>query len=408
MVIFLCIFLFIQSVFLNGQDLMQYEVDFYELEQKQLYAKSAALMDGDSGRVLYGKEENTLLANASTTKILTCIVALENSNLEDTVTVSKNAQNQPKVRMGIKENEIYTMQDLLYALMLESYNDCAVAIAEYIAGSVEAFAKMLNEKAKEIGCSDTYFITPNGLDAEDEIGKHHTTAKDLCLLMKYCAWDSACSETFLKITQTKNVSVSNQEGKTFSLVNRNAFLDMYDGVICGKTGFTADAGYCYVCAYEQDGKKFCVSLLACGWPNNKTYKWSDAKKILDYGVDNFYYVEIKSPSEFSKRIVRYGRLENLSIENWRDEYVLGKNSYTTDAETLRYLVCKKDRVERVIDLCDSLEAPLKSNDKVGTIEYRINGETVKKYSIFIRFHVTKFCFGDLLDTLFYAYLLGGE
>ena len=135
--------------------------------------------------------------------------------------------------------------------MLKSHNDTAVAIAEHCGGSVEGFARMLNRKAKQIGCKNTYFITPNGLDAEDENGKHHTTAKDLALIMRY----AVKNETFLHIAQTRDYTFSEITGKrTFSLHNANAFLDMRDGVLAGKTGYTSQAGYCYVCAWGKRGQ----------------------------------------------------------------------------------------------------------------------------------------------------------
>ena len=155
-----------------------------------MYSGSYALMDGDTGRVLVGKQQTNPMANASTTKILTCIVTLENCDLDEVVSVSANAAAQPKVHYGMKEGEQYPLRELLYGLMLESFNDCAVAIAEHVAGSEAGFAEMLNAKAKEIGCKDTYFITPNGLDAENESGFHHTTAEDLCRIMAYCTWES--------------------------------------------------------------------------------------------------------------------------------------------------------------------------------------------------------------------------
>ena len=190
--------------------------------------------------------------------------------------------------------------------MLESHNDSAVAIAEHLAGSVEGFARMMNEKAKDLGCNDTYFITPNGLDATktitykdgtSEVKTHSTTARDLARIMSYCIMESPQKETFLKITRTASHSFQNvklkEDGsvtngsKSYSCNNHNAFLSMMDGALSGKTGFTGNAGYCYVGALERDGRTFVVSLLACGWPNNKTYKWSDTKKLMGYGIDNY-------------------------------------------------------------------------------------------------------------------------
>ena len=152
------------------------EAEESEIKPSDLYAQSAVLMDADSGRILFAKSGQKERPMPSTTKIMTCILTLENGNLSDTVAVSKNAAGQPEVKLGMKEGESYVLKDLLYSLMLESHNDSAVAIAEHIGGSVEGFAGLMNEKAEELGCFHTYFITPNGLDARDQQGIHHTTA----------------------------------------------------------------------------------------------------------------------------------------------------------------------------------------------------------------------------------------
>ena len=158
-------------------------------------------MDADNGRVLFEKNGSEKKPMASTTKIMTCILALEEGNLTDVVNVSENAARQPKVHLGMQMDEKFYLRDLLYSLMLESHNDSAVAIAEHIGGSVQAFADKMNAKAKEIGCRDTYFITPNGLDASDDKGEHSTTAEDLARIMSYCILKSPKKESFLSITQ---------------------------------------------------------------------------------------------------------------------------------------------------------------------------------------------------------------
>ena len=136
-----------------------------EKEELQLYAKAAVLMDADSGRVLYGKNEKEILPMASTTKIMTCILALEYGDVDEIVTASGYAARMPKVKLNVQEGERFRMGDLLYSLMLESHNDAAVVIAEAVGGSVEGFSRLMNQKARDLGCYDTYFITPNGLDA---------------------------------------------------------------------------------------------------------------------------------------------------------------------------------------------------------------------------------------------------
>ena len=237
-----------------------------EKEELQLYAGSAVLMDADSGRVLYGKNEKDILPMASTTKIMTCILALEYGNPEEIVEVSSYAASMPKVKLYVKQGERYRLEDLLYSLMLESHNDSAVVIAEAVGGSVEGFASMMNQKARDIGCFDSYFITPNGLDAVvNDTGKiHSTTAADLAKIMAYCVTDSPARDKFLEITQTIGYDFTDADGqRSFHCNNHNAFLGMMNEAISGKTGFTNNAGYCYVGAIESEGRTFTVALLAC-------------------------------------------------------------------------------------------------------------------------------------------------
>lgn len=337
-----------------------------------LYAKSAVLMDADSGRVLYGKEEEKFLANASTTKIMTCILAIESGRLDETVTVSQHAASMPKVHLGMTTKDTFLLKDLLYSLMLESHNDSAVAIAEHVGGSVEKFAEMMNEKAKELGCEHTHFITPNGLDAKDETGSHGTTAKDLATIMSYCIKN----DTFLKITQTKQHSFQNVEGsRSFTCNNHNAFLQMMDGALSGKTGFTAEAGYCYVGALKRGERTFVVSLLACGWPNNKSYKWADTRKLMEYGLEHYEKVKVKAKQE----------LETVPVINAAD------NSYDPDKEILMPVRVKgkdlrvlKDKEEKVTVNCTTkkvLQAPVKKGTVIGKAEYYIGEEKAVSYPI---------------------------
>ena len=250
---------------------------------EQLYARSAVLMDADSGRILFEKEGNAVRPMASTTKIMTCILALEEGKTDSEVKVSEEACRQPQVRLGVRKGENYRLKDLLYSLMLESHNDSAVLVAENVAGSVQEFAVEMNKKAKEIGCKDTHFVTPNGLDGTDEKGAHRTTAEDLARIFRYCITESPKREQFLEITRKEMYSFQNiEQTRTFSCRNHNAFLKMMDGALSGKTGFTAKAGYCYIGALKSDNRTFIVVLLACGWPGNRSYKWKDTRKLMEY------------------------------------------------------------------------------------------------------------------------------
>lgn len=347
-----------------------------------LYALSAVLMDADSGRILYEKEGETPRPNASTTKILTCILALENSDGDDYVQVSANAASQPQVKLGLQKGEQYYLEDLLYSLLLQSHNDSAVAIAEHIGGSVEGFSDMMNAKAREIGCMDTHFITPNGLDAEDSDGTHHTTASDLALIMRY----AIKNKVFLKIAQTKEYSFSDLSKKrTFSVHNTNALFSMTDGVLAGKTGFTGDAGYCYVCAVQKDDRTFIIALLAAGWPGHKTYKWHDTLKLLDYGKNNFYYRSFWQEPDLSYIPVKGGIPESDShTDDFLPDgtiYIRGQVKATEDEKQQKILLNNDDRLQYQVRLKNELKAPVRKGEQIGRVVYMLNGQKITSFPI---------------------------
>lgn len=344
-----------------------------------LYAQSACLLDGDSGRVLWGKEENKALPMASTTKIMTCILALEKGEEGDIVTASKNAAGQPKVHLGVREGQRFFLGDLLFSLMLESHNDAAVMIAEHLGGSVEGFAGMMNDKADEIGCEDTHFVTPNGLDKEDAGGAHHTTAADLAKIMRYCIKESPQAEHFVAVTQTPSHSFLDlDEQQSYSCTNHNALLSMMDGVVSGKTGFTAKAGYCYICAVESEGRLFIVSLLACGWPNNKGYKWKDTRQILSYARDAYTYRNVlKEPVSLSLPV-------EGAVYPWGQSGDMMEADIAEDrdgAEEFSLLLREDEQVEVRTELPDILKAPVRAGDAVGTVTYTLYGDVCVKYPL---------------------------
>ncbi|MCI9516396.1 MAG: D-alanyl-D-alanine carboxypeptidase [Lachnospiraceae bacterium] len=347
---------------------------------EELYAQSAVLMDADSGRVLFEKNGMEQRPMASTTKILTCILVLEKAGLGETAEVSRNAASQPKVHLGVRAGEKYYVQDLLYSLMLESHNDAAVILAEHVGGSLEGFAALMNEKAKEIGCADSHFITPNGLDAEDEEGAHSTTAADLAKIMRYCITLSPKKAEFLEITRTSSRAFSDVEGKrSFSCVNHNAFLGMMDGALSGKTGFTGKAGYCYVGALTRDGKTFIVALLACGWPNNKTYKWKDTRKLMEYGLKNYEYRNVWEDIQVERIPVENGIPE--SGELWDTAYT---EAEIEGKEEVRLLLRKDEKVSVEVEKTEQLAAPIEAGQQVGTVRYYLGDGLIREFPIKVR------------------------
>lgn len=370
-----------------------------KLNSNDLYAISACLMDADSGRVLYEKNGFEQRAMASTTKIMTLIVALENVTENIKVTVSKAAALQPQVKLGIKEGDEFYIEDLYYSLMLESHNDVAYAIAEAVAGDVKSFAKLMNDKARKIGANDTYFITPNGLDAKDEIGTHHTTATDLAKIMSYCISESDKADRFIEITRCKLYTFNDVTGtQTFSVYNHNAFLDMMDGALSGKTGFTSEAGYCYVGALKKDDRTYVVALLGCGWPNNKSYKWSDTKKLMNYGIDNFKKVNIYSDT----------KLESIRLKSEYQYIPYKKLDLCVEKDSdglINLLISDEDVYEKKIDLSKSIDVPIYKNEVLGKVRYMLNGECVAEYNIYSDVDIEKINLKKFLNIILKMYLL---
>ena len=340
-----------------------------ETDPLNLNSHAAVLLDGDTGRILYGKNEKKVLPMASTTKIMTCILALENSGLDTEVEISDRAASMPEVKLQVRKGENYRMEDLLYSLMLESHNDTAVAIAEAVGGSVENFADMMNGKAAELGCDDTYFLTPNGLDAEDkESGKiHSTTAADLARILRYCISLSPAKEEFLAITRAPSHAFSDLSGtRSFSCLNHNALLTSMEGAVSGKTGFTGKAGYCYVGAVKKGEKLFIAALLDCGWPPHRTYKWQDMRKLVTYGDKNFEYKEIEKTGlgEETAVLVENGVESRVKVEIGTEN--ANKNS-------LRVLLGNDEKVQVRTKIAKSLHAPVREGTPVGQRDYMVDG-----------------------------------
>ena len=343
-----------------------------------LHAGYAVLLDGDSGRVLLEKDGDVKRPMASTTKIMTCILALEHMKSEqEIVTASAEAASQPKVRLGVREGQQFYLRDLLYSLMLESHNDSAVMIAEHIGGSVRGFASLMNKKAAEIGCEDTYYITPNGLDASDEQGTHSTTARELALVMRYCLMESPKSREFREITGAATQQFRDVEGRqSFSCTNHNAFLTMMNGAVSGKTGFTADAGYCYVGALQRDNRTFIVALLACGWPNHKTYKWQDTRALMEYGLKYYKKQRFDGNVGLPQLSVADGIPENGALSG-----VSTVKLQIRDREEADILLREDEEPEYRTLLADTLKAAVKAGTDAGTVQLVLDNRVLAEWKV---------------------------
>ena len=313
-------------------------------EEPKVNAISAVVVDGDTGRILWGKNENKPMAMASTTKIMTALVALENSDITKETTVSKNATLASPVKMHLAVGEKLTIEQLLYAMMLQSYNDSAVAVAEAVGGSVEKFCTMMNEKAKERGCSDTVFETPNGLDK----GNHHSTAEDMSKIGVY----ALKNQNLMKIMNTRDYTFKSSK-TTYSFVNKDRLLSEYEGAIGMKTGFTGKAGHCFVGAANRGDITLVSVVLASGWGTaGKSRKWIDTKALLNYGFNNYKKYSIINGSEKM----------NISIDKAEKEIAELKYEDSVDL-----LLSENEKANLKIEneLPQNITAPINYGDSVG-------------------------------------------
>jgi len=322
--------------------------------------ESAILIDAKTGQVLYEKNSHEKLHPASTTKILTGILTLENANLNDIVTIDEEVVYLTKgAHIALEAGEQLTVKNLLYALLIESANDAAFALAKHISGSVEEFAKLMNEKAKELGAEDSNFVNPNGLSVEN----HLTTAYDLSLIAKYAMQN----ETFREIVSnyTYTIPPTNKKSQERVLWSSNKLLYSndtitvdgktvrikYEGITGVKTGYTQEAGNCLVASAQRGNE----SLIAVALKSNNIY--SDIHKLLDYGFDNFEKVNIAPKDQF---------VDNIKVDNGTIPVVAG----ILGEELNRTIpVNSSDKISKKVTLNDEITAPLKKGDVLGKVEY---------------------------------------
>ena len=359
----------------------------YAGEPKAIAAKAAILVEMETGRVLWGDNFKEPMSIASTTKIMTALLAIETEKLDEEVTVSRNASIAPKVKLGIKEGETYILKDLLYPLMLESSNDAAVAIAEHIGGSVEGFAKLMNERAKLIGAKNTHFVTPNGLDEDG----NHSSAYDLAII----TIEALKNEEFMYLINTneyKFFEVNNK--RSFQVTNKNRLLKEYDGAIGVKTGFTNLAGNCFVGAAKRDGITLISVVLASGWGRvGKEKKWTDTKSILNYGFENFTIQKVIDKNMLTEKV-------EVS-SSWEKEVsaIIKMDGYAVMKEEEKEELKIQTRIKTLV------KAPVNKDDILGEIWIETNkGEELFRTQLVAEKDISKKTFLSAIQRLINIWL----
>ena len=346
-----------------------------ELE-KNLSSEAVLLMETSTGKVVYEKNGYEKKYPASTTKIMTAILAIEHCNLNETATASEFAINSVPSgysTANIQIGETLSVKDLLYALMLQSANESAVILAEHVSGSQEAFANLMNEKAKELGCKNTHFVNPNGIHNEN----HYTTAYDLALITQY----AMKNQTFRDIVKTTSFTLPAttsypSESRTYANTNnliiydaRNRPDNYYYKYATGvKTGYTSAAKNCLVASAEKNGIEYISVVLGASITYESTgsvsHRYVDTISLFDYAFDNFSFRKLKSANNLIKTI----KIENgKKDENSLDLLI------ASDVNSLVSLDNKSTQIDPDITLKEGLSAPITKGDIVGTISYKVEG-----------------------------------
>ncbi len=385
--ILLIIFLFqINVVFANLEDNEKVDVEKIREEviqtsatlstEPKLNSRIAVIYDRASGRILYQKNANKQTPMASTTKIMTAIVVVENSNLTDVVTIENKAASVGGSRLGLKKNDKITVNDLLYGLMLCSGNDAALALAIHVGGSVEGFAEMMNRKAVQMGLVNSHFVVPHGLDVD----KHYTTAYELAKMADY----ALNVDKIRQIVGTKNYTVT-INGNPKAIKNTNELLGNLSGVYGVKTGFTNGAGRCLVTACKRDDLDIITVVLGA---DTKKYRTSDSIKLIEYADQNYEMINIKQKVEEEfENWLRLNKSRIVINKGVRDEIELGLQEI--EYQTMAIKSTQVDNIKIEINNLYYLEAPIAKNKVIGNMKIMVGDETVKILQIYNKKEIQK-------------------
>ena len=325
------------------------------LSEPTVSAKGAVLIEAESGEVIFKKNSDARLPMASTTKIMTALVAIENADVSKAVSVSPDAVGVEGSSVYLHSNERLTLEDLLYAMLLESANDAATAIAIEVGGDVEGFAEMMNKRARDMGLSDTNFENPHGLDGE----RHYTTAYELALITR----EALSNPTFREICSTykKTIPLNETEGVRL-LINHNKLLKSYDGTVGVKTGFTKKSGRCLVSAAERDGLTFIAVTL--GAPDD----WRDHAAMLDYGFSLYEARKLCDIGSFSYI---------MPLSGGKDDHIILEN-----AQRITVILPKSaGEIKCVVELPRFCLAPVREGEEIGKLVYYLDGEKIAESKI---------------------------
>lgn len=338
-------------------------------DEPKINSRSAVVIDRKSKNIIYGKNENVKKAMASTTKIMTAMVVIQNTNLNNIVDISKKAAGTGGSRLGLKAGDKITVKDLLYGLLLRSGNDCAVALAEYVAGSVKEFSNLMNQNAQMLGLNNTHFVTPHGLDEEE----HYTTAYELAILADY----ALNNEVFAQIVNTKSYTINiNKNSKTLN--NTNELLGNLNGVYGVKTGFTNGAGRCLVTSIKRGNLDVICVVLGADTKKDRT---RDSAKLIEYTFNKYEEIDIKE--KIKESFEKWNEINGNRINIEKGESSKLELTLNDKDKIFTYPIEKgtEDNINIEINANLNLKAPVLENTNIGKIKIYYNAKELLEIDI---------------------------
>ena len=338
-------------------------------KEPKINARAAVVIDRNTKEVLYGKNETSQRAMASTTKIMTAMVVIQNTNLDNIVTISKKAAGTGGSRLKLKAGDKISVKDLLYGLMLRSGNDAAVALAEYVGGSTQEFAELMNQNAENIGLANTHFITPHGLDSQ----QHYTTAYELAILADYALQN----EVFSQIVNTKTATIT-INGVSRTIHNTNELLGNLNGVYGVKTGFTNGAGRCLVTSIKRENLDLICVVLGADTKKDRT---RDSINLIEYTFKNYKTISLRNKIEEVFKEWNEMNYQRIEIEKGENKDLSLRLEMKESDEYYPIKKGTEEELEIEIQVSKVLKAPVEENTPIGKLMVYYQGNRIKEIPI---------------------------
>lgn len=378
------------SIILSLLIILPISLKVFAVEDLKVNAKSAILLDVNTGEIIYKSNENDRLAPASITKIMTMLLGMESVDsgkisLTDQVIISEHASKTGGSTVFLETGETQNVEDLFRAIAIRSANDAAVALAEYIAGSEDIFVKLMNERCKTLGMKNTNFSNASGLPNKE----HYTSAYDVALMSRELLKHSKTQDWLT--TYMSDIMVGKKKSSTQIMVNTNRLIKEYNGATGIKTGSTNEAGNCLSASAKRGNLQLIAVIMGA---DTSKIRFDEAKRMLDYGFANYDSITIGKKGDIIATLpVQKGRLQEVDLMLAEDSYVLLPKG-------------EKGNFDKEVNLPENISAPILSGDEIGTLSIFLNGKEVDKIKLLSKSNIEKASIVNMLNMVIKSYLSG--